>query len=278
MMVNSIFKFQKILVAQVQKTLNSSSIKPGFQYLPELLKYEEKETFATGEAIGAFARLHREQLIKNAGLSAERAKVKHIIRLLRDAISESELESRCLDISHILALILEKESIWSVVYNGSIIYDDFSNSVHRHMYYVDDLLLPLQDSRAQGHSWVFTPAYPVIDLTAKFQALPESIKEHVPDPVLIQTDGPFEDSLSHYLDISESSDQQGQKRAILDQKHKYPEWNRLHLPALYQGEIEIKYIPMGITFPDKPLEEFATGITFEGINPMDLYNKLKKDF
>lgn len=276
-MTSDVFTFQRKLMQTVGQLLGSPEVKPGFQYLPELIKYEQETSFATGDAIGAFARASYKRYTSKQ-IKAERKIVKKLINKLVDNFTEDELARKCFNISCIIALMLEELGIWAVVYRGTLIYDAKGTSVNRFLYYIDDLFNPPVGSDARGHSWVFTPSYPVIDLTSKHQPLPDDIKRYVPVPVLVEQDGPYSPELKWYLDLSESSGLIEEKKKLLDSYLRWPCWNQLHRKAHFKSnEIDLHYIPMDIMFPEKPLPITDSDVTIGGQLPFDFYKQIKKE-
>ncbi|MEQ1858442.1 MAG: hypothetical protein ABMA13_00745 [Chthoniobacteraceae bacterium] len=274
-MITDIFQFQDALIKQVERVLETRDVQPGFQHHPALVAFEESVSFATGEAIGAFARQAMRKCSASE-LKRQRRMIKTLLAHVIANVSPDELMRRCFDASIAITLMLEELGIWAVTYLGTLIYDGCGVLENRSLYYVDDIFDPHPDSEARGHSWIFTPGYPVIDLTARHQPLPLEWSEKIPWPLLLQKDGPTSPDPMWYLDLMDPPLVAKQKHMWLLEQRKYPDWNRLHPHAHYKAnEVYLHFVPMDLMFGDSPLSEFQSSFRIGGKTPFEFFNAIR---
>src|SRR5688572_14962455 len=100
-MAANVFEYQSELISQVEKVLETSDVKPGFQHDPRLIEFENKISFATGEAIAAFARRAQAQLSSREG-EHQRHLIRRLIELVTSSVAPEEMKSKCLDVSIVI--------------------------------------------------------------------------------------------------------------------------------------------------------------------------------
>lgn len=263
MTVSNIFDFQRLLVNNVKDVLGTNNIKPGFQHIDELVKYEQKYSFATGEAIAAFARLPQEE--NNSEL------LDKLIKKLNKSFTKDELYRKCLDVSMIVSSMLDELGIWSCCYMGSIIAEPRGQNPTG-LFYLDSILDPMKGSEAKGHAWVYTKSHPVIDFTAKHQGGNlENLKNKIPRPVLASEEFYDPDLDKFYLDSEKSSPSDIRaKMGIIVQESKWPNWNELHKQVKYTNKkMTLLYTPMSPSFMGEPINLHRTYVTIGGQKPKD---------
>lgn len=262
--VSDIFDFHKRLIRIVKAVLQTDNVRPGFQHHPIFVQFEREVSFNTGEAIAAFARQANESLTKKQK-SQQTIIIRRLIEKIVTEAAGHELMRQCFDVSNVVGMLLEKLDIWAVCYLGTLRYDGNGKCENAAFYYVDDLHNPPENSAARGHSWIFTPAFPVLDLTAKYQPLNRFLNEHTPFPVLVENEvSNFTPRHNWYIDQRDSEQSKAIKQRILDEANMYPDWNRFHKVVLCQGIISLEYIPMSLVFFDKPDEVLEARLLFGG--------------
>lgn len=267
-----VFEYADFLIETVKAKLPAGAIKPGFQYHPSLLALEQSpETFASGDALGAFARAAAER--PKDELEAEALKVRHLAHLVAQNTPARTLQNRCLDISWILMGLLEQLGIWAITYRGTLLYIGRMGRITGKLYYINDVLEPPErDNQARGHSWVWTPSVPVVDLTAKYQRLPSAIARHLPSLILSRDEQSPGDLSGLYYDEAGPMGYQDAAKEYFSWRKVWPEWNRLHKPVEVPGQITLRYMPMDIGFPAAPLVEnpgYAQDIKIGGLSPLE---------
>ncbi|MEQ1859373.1 MAG: hypothetical protein ABMA13_05510 [Chthoniobacteraceae bacterium] len=274
-LITSILQFQTALIREVERVLATKAVHPGFQHHSDLVSFETEVSFATGEAIGAFARRAMRRASASE-LNRQRRIVDKLVAEIVAQVSPEELNRRCLDASIAITLMLEELGIWAVTYLGTLIYDGNGVLPNRSLYYVDDIFNPPENSEARGHSWIFTPGYPVLDLTAHHQPLPDEWRSSVPFPILLKKDGPTSSEPRWYLDLSESPMSVQKKREWLLAQRKYPDWNRVHSHAHFHSNgIILHFVPMDLLFGDSPLKEFKSSLQIGGTTAFDFFNSIR---
>jgi hypothetical protein len=276
--IRTVQEFNQELMRTVRRVLKTSTVKPGFQYLPEIVNYEAEVSFATGMAVAAFARDAQSRMTKREKI-AESEIVRQLFSFITARVTSDELSRQCLNVSIICALMLEQLGIWTVVYLGTLLYDSKEDGHDRMLYYVDDLISPPPNSAARGHSWIFTPALPVIDLTAKHQELTPYLREHVPCPVIVKREDEFKPQHWWYISKNDSIEESERKQAVLrTMEVQIPNWNEIHKKAHFENEhLLLHYIPMSLYFGAEPLEQTNFPVRIGGETPVAAFERFKRD-
>jgi hypothetical protein len=190
--------------------------------------------------------------------------------------SQNELMRLCFDVSLAVSLMLEELGIWALCYMGTLIYDSDTEGTQV-FYYVDDVYAPPKDSQARGHMWIYTPAFPLVDLTAKFQDLRPFFSENTPSPLLSTSEVALPSKPFWYVDADDPPHVQARKWELLAKQGNYPDFNRYHKPIVHRGAVNLVFIPMAMGFGEEPLKGFCTQVTIGGESPSDFFESVKAD-
>lgn len=171
-------QFECTLMDEIRRVLGSNGVTPGFDSDSRVLQLEEND-FPTSFAVAAFARAAGEKLSPEEK-QRQKTIIERLLASLKKAFKEEELTGRCLDVSQAISHMLNHLGVWAVTYCGTLLYEATGNEEDRTLYYVQDLVHPPPSGDARGHAWVFTPVFPVIDFTAKFQGLTAYLHNAVP--------------------------------------------------------------------------------------------------
>ena len=173
--------------------------------------------------------------------------------------------------------MLEELGIWALCYMGTLIYENEAAGLQR-FYFVDDVYKPPKDSQARGHMWIYTPAFPLVDLTAKFQVLRPFFSENTPFPLLSASENT---SLSPqslwYVDPDDPQDLQKRKWELLANEGNYPDFNLYHRPIVHRGIVNLFFVPMSMGFGDEPLKNFRTTVKIGGKTPRDFFESVRQE-
>lgn len=114
-------------------------------------------------------------------LRAEKA-IKDVAEILRQQLLDNGRQGACVDISGILARILELKGVWCACIKGSCTIEFPKNSREEKTYYwsVDS------GQFTAGHSWVFAPPFSIVDITIREQPYSGAKKDYIPESLLIK--------------------------------------------------------------------------------------------
>jgi hypothetical protein len=270
---DNIFSYHEQL-RRIVRLFMGEDVKPGFQNTRKFREFEVKLKFASGEAVSALAREAHRNLTKKQRVREKRI-VKHVVEHIAKHATVEELTRKCFVTSVLLCLILEQFGVWAVMYLGTLLYFSESQNLRKSFYYVNDLYAPPEDSAARGHSWVYTPAFPLVDLTARHQPLPQSMADNVPFPVLIESDDEqLKPQNFWYVDPSDPPEIRRAKIEIL-QREVVSDYNEVHHAILCKGPVDLLYVPMSTQFAPERLHEFESKLRLGGKTVQDVYKAIK---
>ena len=147
--------------------------KPGFYNDPIFLEIEgENPSFLNEYNKFVFAQTYTEEYLLYA-----KKKIDIISQILFDELAKTKRNGACLDIAQILMLILEKEGIWSCMFNGSmtIEYNKELNIENAYYYTVDS------GNFSSAHAWLAAPPYKIIDLSIHLQEYDSKEIKYIPN-------------------------------------------------------------------------------------------------
>jgi len=104
--------------------------------------------------------------------------IRKVSRLLYEHLKKSKQQRVCIDISGILARILEKHGVWCAQIGGSCKIE-FPPSFHQ-----EALKFDVGRELTAGHSWLFAPPFNIVDITISEQGQSTKIKKYLPKLIL----------------------------------------------------------------------------------------------
>ena len=197
--------------------------------------------------------------------------------MLHEHLKKNGRQGACIDITGILARILEKHGVWCVCIKGSctIEFPASSNEEKTYFWSVD------QGEFAAAHSWLFAPPFNIVDITIREQDYSGKKKNYIPKIVL---DKKGSNSKAEIEDIiSPSIVTNLRMRGI-------PTEELLELSATQMIDVQqyfpvkivdgisgtkLKYCPVAIHASEEPLQGFKN-MNFRGKTPYKLYTKYFK--
>jgi hypothetical protein len=195
-------------------------------------------------------------------------------KLLYEHLKKNGRQGACVDMTGILARILEKQGVWCASIKGSctIEFPPSSNEETTYFWSVD------YGEFAAAHSWLFAPPFNIVDITIGEQAYSGKKKKYVPKLILEKGGA---DSIAEIEDVISPS-------AVSDLKMQGVPRNRLFEYAARQMEevqrffpvkviesskgARFKFCPVAILASEEPLEGLSN-MSFKGKTPHKLYKK-----
>ncbi len=198
--------------------------------------------------------------------------------VLYEHLKENGRQGACVDITGILARILEKHGIWCASIKGSctIEFPPESKEDKTYFWSAD------HGQFAAGHAWLFAPPFNIVDITIGEQTYSGDKKSYIPKIILeengINSKVEIEDVISptalielrmhrvprdQYLNVS--------ARDMVDVQKNFP----VKVVKGLKGAT-IKYCPVAIHASIEPLEDMRN-MDFNGKTPFELYEKFIKD-
>jgi hypothetical protein len=261
-------------ILKIVRKLLGASVPVGFQYHDAVVQFERETRFPTGDAMATLIREERSNLF-NRERAAQKEKVERLICKIASVSTEEELLKKCYDVSLPVAAMIEGLGIRAVVYMGSLLIENEDTGEGDSLYFLNDMFNPPKDSYARGHSWIFTSAFSVIDLTAKFQpSFADKSRLRIPSPVLIENSPVMAIQEKWYFGKNEAEEVKGRKRDWLA-SNGFPAWNEANVNQHRRDTVSLYYMPMRTAFSDAPIQSLKTAITFGGRTPYEFLQDFK---
>ena len=244
---------------------------PGFCDHPNFLAFESHDPTYLNNYAAFVAR----KVYDNAYLSRARTVISKSAELLYQELLRHGRLGACVDISGILSRILDREGVWNCPIKGSLTINFPPEAGLETSYFwsVD------HGDFVAGHAWVFAPPFSVVDVAVKRQPYNPLKLPYLPEIVL------SEDRRNISVDIEDIVSPSACAEMLA---HGVPAASFLDVaapqlkdmlqvfPAIsvdgFQGS-HLKYSPVAIGLPDKPLEEMRN-MDFDGRTPWELYNEM----
>nr|WP_281719610.1 hypothetical protein [Nitrosomonas nitrosa] len=269
-------KYQKSLIDLerefVKRGIDFASI--GFYDNPTFLKIER----AQPDFLANYANYVNKRAYSPEYLQRAQKEIPFIAEILHSELVTDGRLGACVDASIGLSRILEKEGFWNYIVKGSLTIE-FPTKLgiaNKHFWSVDVLG---ENEIAAAHAWVVAPPYYVVDITVSQQPYQGSEKEHIPKFICSPKFETFEvveiDLISP--SASEIMTLEGIKgNKLIHIKKNYHDFIETFKPCLIElNGIKFKYITIGISAPDEPLEKVKT-LKLSGKFPLEIYNALIK--
>ena len=224
---------------------------------------------------GAFyvaSRLYSEEYLKQAEVIITKAS-----KLLYEHLKKNGRQGACVDITGILARILEKHGVWCASLKGSctIEFPPSSNEQATYFYTIDS------GEFFAGHSWLFAPPFNIVDITIGEQAHNVKKTKYIPK-LILEKNGT--DSAAEIEDIvSPSSILQIQMQGVprdrifkqfVPQMEEVQKFFPVKVVESAKGA-RFKYCPVAIHASKESLEGL-NNMNFKGKTPYKLYKKYFK--
>ena len=168
---------EKIVADFIKKCIPTDS--PDFYDHPNFVAAEQKDPkYLNNYAFYVASRPYSAEYLDNA-----RTKISNISKILCAQLKENGRQGACVDITGILARILEKEGIWCACIKGSctINFPSESGEETNYFYSVDS------GNFVAGHAWLYAPPFDVVDLTIHHQAYSGNKKAYIPEFVIAES-------------------------------------------------------------------------------------------
>lgn len=240
----------------------------GFYDDPNFLRVENSSpSFLENYAAFVQSRIYSEAYIKKAALE-----IPFIVKILHDELVKDGRLGACVDASIVISRILEREGFWNYIVKGSLTikFPPEAKLENRYFWSVD------RGEFAAAHAWVSAPPFNIIDITIQQQPFFKDEGKWLP-PYIINSGYSAckiedEDVISPELRIL-------MRRSIKGDllPHTKENWN--HFIGVFKSnlvqihELALKYIPIGISAPDEPLERVGT-LTLSGKKGGEIYKDL----
>ncbi len=261
--MNSNFFLQELIGLYKENSIDISC--PGFYNDPNFVKLEQQNP----EFLNQYASFVQQKDYSFEYLEKAEKTIEVIGNILFKELMKSNQLGRCIDVSMILAKILEKEQLWNFAMVGALAVE-FPTPMHipNSYFYMHDI------NKTAGHVWLYAPPFKLIDLTLKFQQyLPNQKRGIARLPGIA-----LEKGLEFYTpQIKEICSPEFRSIYKINNIPKGIEMfqNTFHPFKINYKNAVVKYIPCGITASDGSLEE-NTSIQLNGRVGIEIYDQLIK--
>lgn len=243
---------------------------PNFYDHPNFIAAERSNPeYLNNSAFYVASRPYSEEYLRQAEVIITKA-----AKLLYEHLKKNGRQGACVDITGILARILEKHGVWCASIKGSctIEFPPTSNEETTYFWSVD------HGEFTAAHSWLFAPPFNIVDITIGEQAYSGNKKKYVPK-LILEKGGT--DSTAEIEDIiSPSVIAQLQMQGV--PRNRFFEYAARQMGAVQrffpvkvvesaQGT-RFKFSPVAIHASEEPLEGMRN-MDFKGKTPHKLYKK-----
>jgi hypothetical protein len=242
---------------------------PGFYNDPVFLKIEHNNPSFLNE----YNKFVMGKTYTNEYYSNAKKKIDIICQILFEELTKTKRNGACIDISQVLMLILEKEGIWTCMFDGSmtIEYNKELKIKPTYFHTVDD------GNFSAAHAWVAAPPYSIIDLSISLQKYDLNEKQYIPNYVLtnsvIKTRLETIDLVSPRMALSYKTSLDKLWELYCANNPSVLEFLKYFPPVYFQsGKSKIKYIALHASASDGNLKS-AKNLDFCGKTPYELYNE-----
>jgi hypothetical protein len=243
---------------------------PNFYDHPNFIAAERTDpTYLNNSAFYVASRPYSEEYLKQAEAIITKAS-----KLLYEHLKKNGRQGACIDITGILARILEKHGVWCASIKGSCTIEFPVSSKEEATYFwsVD------HGNFSAAHSWLFAPPFNIVDITIGEQTYSGNKKKYVPKLILekggADSTADIEDIISPSAVIDLTT--QGIPRdRFFEHAAKQMEEVQRHFPVKIVESSKgarFKFCPVAIHASEEPLEGM-TNMNFKGKTPHKLYKK-----
>lgn len=246
------------------------STDPGFCDHPAFLKLETRNP----ELLNLYAAFVAKKTYSADYLSWARGVITRSATALHAELVRNGRQGACVDVSGILSRILDREGVWNVGVKGSLtIQFPKESGLETQYFWSSD-----EGNFVAGHAWLLAPPFTVVDISVRQQPYKSAMKHYLPEMVLSEESRRVDVFVE---DIVSPSVRQAMLRCGIPKEHHLTACAR-YVPGIFEaippvlvpamdGTI-LKYSPVAIHAPDKPLEEMEN-MDFGGLTPWELYTR-----
>ncbi|MEK2085083.1 hypothetical protein CGG82_17870 [Vibrio parahaemolyticus] len=236
---------------------------------PNFLKAEQ----ADPSYLIKFAKFVAEKDYSQEYLEKAEKVITDVVEIMSLELIKNGREGACVDISGILARILEQKGVWCACIKGSTTIEfPQSSGIDNTYYWSAD-----HGNFTAGHAWVYAPPFSIIDITLNQQPHPENKKAFIPKVILVKdavkTVSNVEDIISP--EVRFQMQQQGiPSNLMLDIGSPELEIVQSSIPALSVviQDTKFKYSPVAVHASIEGLPDM-TNMKFDGDYPYQMYKK-----
>ena len=243
---------------------------PGFYDHPSFQAREASET----DFLNCYAAFVRQGEYAGSYLDVARTTIKTVCEVLQDELAKDGRLGACIDISMVLSRILDRYGIWNYIIKGALVLDFPRQSGIPTLY-----LWPYDRGDFQAaHVWLHAPPFEIVDIALRYQTYKYDVDQYVPGMVLEEE-----------LKVAQAKDDelfspearahfhgQGVPSGSLIEKvtpRSAHFWNMFPPTEVKVGRIKLKYIGIGISTSDRPLEEIMS-LNLSGRTGIQIYEDL----
>ena len=166
---------------ELEKEFHAKGIptdKPDFYDHPNFIKEEQKDP----SYLIKFAKFIAEKPYSDEYLEKAEIIISDVAKILSNQLLKNGRQGACVDISGILARILERKGIWCACIKGSCTIEFPKKSKEETTYYWS----ADQGEFTAGHAWVFAPPFSIVDITLKQQPYTGAKKSYIPEIIMVK--------------------------------------------------------------------------------------------
>ncbi|MCS2153246.1 hypothetical protein MUU49_11790 [Scandinavium goeteborgense] len=246
--------------------------KPDFYDHPNFIKEEQRDP----SYLIKFAKFVAEKPYPDGYLEKAESIISDVVKILSKQLSDNGRQGACVDMSGILARILERKGVWCACIKGSctIEFPKKSNEETTYYWSIDN------GEFIAGHAWVFAPPFSIVDLTLRQQPYTGTKRNYIPEIIMVKnatkTISTIEDIISPEVRILMKA--QGMPKHLMLQ-YCASEMNLIQetFPAqlIELNETKFKYSPIAVHASTDSLPGMKN-MMFNGVYPYDMYKKVIK--
>ncbi|AQU81514.1 MULTISPECIES: hypothetical protein [unclassified Halomonas] len=264
------------MFSELEKEFHKKGIpteKPDFYDHPNFIKEEQRDP----SYLIKFAKFVAEKPYSDEYLKKAEVIISDVAKILSEQLLDNGRQGACVDISGILARILERKGIWCACIKGSctIEFPIKSNEETTYYWSAD------QGEFTAGHAWVFAPPFSIVDITLKQQPYTGNKKSYIPEIIMVKdavkTTSTIEDIISPEVRMLMKA--QGMPKHLMLQ---YGASEMKLIQEIFPAQlVELN----GTTFKFSPVAAHASieslpgikNMKFNGMYPYDMFKKYIKD-
>ncbi|MDQ1886690.1 hypothetical protein RA180_22145 [Aeromonas salmonicida] len=246
---------------------------PDFYDHPNFIKEEQQDP----SYLIKFAKFVAEKPYSDEYLVKAEKIITDVAKILSKQLIDNGRQGACVDISAILARILERKGIWCACIKGSCTIEFPKKSKEETIYY----WTADHGEFTAGHAWVFAPPFSVVDITLKQQPYTGTKKTYIPEVLLIKdakkVPSTIEDIISPEVRVLMKA--QGiPKHLMLQYAASEMKLIQEVFPAqlIEINETKFKFSPVAAHASIEALPGMKN-MKFNGMYPYDMYQKIIKD-
>ncbi len=239
------------------RKLGVKSFKPGF--------YDDQAFMEAERSNPKLLEEYAKYVSRRPNTDIYEANTRDIVSRLLNIIDEATANAprgSCRDSAAVLSRMLDRLGVWNFTVQGSfnIAVDGMGDEGRRFLWF-DDELDP--GAGVRGHQWVVAPPYRILDASVRWQGWKDHVSAAISGPIATEEASSTKiRAVDVYPEkvLFEAKVLHGLSEAEL-LKHYRPDVKEFYgiVPPLTfrRGAVEYRYIPVGITASEEPLEDIA---------------------